>query len=76
MTRYLRAMSEGTSSRGAVPARRMTVEEYHRLGELGVLGDKIELIDGQVICGDYPFVFSAEAVAAARAAGIELADAD
>jgi hypothetical protein len=52
----------------------LTVQEYQRLGEIGVLGDKIELIDGTVRCGDYPFMFSAEAVAAARAAGIELAD--
>ncbi len=66
-------MSNGTASNGAIPARRMTVEEYRRLGEIGVLGDKIELIDGQIYCGDYPFIFSAEAVAAARAAGIELA---
>lgn len=67
-------MSNGTASNGAIPARRMTVDEYQRLGEIGVLGDKIELIDGQIYCGDYPFMFSAEAVAAAREAGIELAD--
>jgi hypothetical protein len=67
-------MSEGSASKGAIPARQLSVEEYQRLGEIGVLGEKIALIDGRIYCGDYPFMFSAQAVAPARAAGIELAD--
>jgi hypothetical protein len=58
----------------SIPARRMTVEEYRRLSEIGVLGEKVELIEGRIVFGRFPFVFSAEAVAAARGAGVELAE--
>lgn len=57
---------------GARPARSLTAAEYDRLIELGVLGEQVELIDGRIVSGRFPFVFSGEAIAAARAAGIEL----
>jgi hypothetical protein len=66
-------MGEARWAEGAVVARRVMVDEYERLGEVGVLGEKVELIEGRIVFGPYPFVFSAEAVAAARAAGVELA---
>lgn len=48
----------------------MTVEDYHRLAELGILG-KIELLEGRVLLnGRYELVFSPEQVADARRAGI------
>src|SRR5688572_9167291 len=35
----------------AIPRRRFTVDEYHRMGEAGVLteDDRVELLDGQII---------------------------
>jgi Uma2 family endonuclease len=38
-------------SRHAVPRRRLTVAEYHRLAEVGILGedDRVELLDGQLV---------------------------
>jgi hypothetical protein len=68
-------MAEWRWAEGAVVARRLTADEYSRLGEIDVLGEKVELIDGRIIFGRYPFVFSAAAVAAAREAGVELAPA-
>jgi hypothetical protein len=59
-------------SHGARPARAVTAAEYDRLVELGVLGGQVELIGGRIVFGRFPFVFSGEAIAAARAAGIEL----
>jgi hypothetical protein len=53
--------------------RPMTADEYERLWQVGVLGEKVELIAGRIAFGRYPFVLSAEAVADARDAGIELA---
>jgi hypothetical protein len=53
-------------------ARPITAEEYSRLGEIGVIGEKVELIDGQILFGRYPLAFSAEQLAAAREAGIDL----
>jgi hypothetical protein len=44
----------------AVPARQITAEEYWRLGEIGVLGEKVELIEGRIMFGNYPFAFSEE----------------
>ena len=49
----------------ATQRRQITVEEYWRLGELGVLGEKIELLDGWIVYGAYPVAFSDEAIAAA-----------
>jgi hypothetical protein len=69
------SMADEPRENGAIPARRMTVEEYQRLEEIGVLGEQVELIEGQILFGRYPFMFSGEAVAAAREAGIELAAA-
>ena len=40
---------------------------------MDVFGEKVELLAGRITFGRFPFVFSAEAIAAARAAGIELA---
>jgi hypothetical protein len=65
-------MTHARTSGDPIPVRQLTIAEYHRLGEIGVLGERIELIDGIICCGDYPFVFSPDAVAAAREAGIEL----
>ncbi len=56
--------------------RRITVKEYHRLGEIGVLGEMMELIDGRIVFGRCLWVWSDEQVAAARADGIELVDDD
>jgi hypothetical protein len=50
----------------------VTEEEFDRLVAIGVLGERVELIDGRITFGRYPLMFSAEAVAAARAAGVEL----
>ena len=38
-------------SRHPVPRHRLTREEYHRLGEAGILGedDRVELLDGQLV---------------------------
>src|ERR1700751_3466297 len=38
-------------TRNPVPRHRLTVEEYHRLGEVGILGneDRVELLDGQLV---------------------------
>src|SRR5262245_49938618 len=35
----------------AAPCRRLTVEEYHRMGEAGILteDDRVELIEGQLV---------------------------
>ena len=55
----------------ATQRRPITGDEYRRLWEIGVLGEKVELLDGWIVYGKYPFAFSDEAVAAARAAGIE-----
>jgi hypothetical protein len=59
-----------------VPTQRrpITGEEFSHLWELDVLGEKVELLDGWIVHGRYPYAFSEEAVAAAREAGIELAD--
>jgi len=52
--------------------RPVTAEQYRRLGEIGALGEGIELIDGYIVSGRFPFAFSGEAIAAARATGINL----
>jgi Uma2 family endonuclease len=38
-------------SRHPVPRHRFTVDEYHRLGEVGILGedDRVELLEGQLV---------------------------
>lgn len=38
-------------SRHLVPRHRLTVDEYHRLGEAGILGehDRVELLEGQLV---------------------------
>ena len=56
--------------------RPITTQEYRRLGpaEAGVLGEKVELLDGWIVSGRFPFEFSDEAVAAAREVGVELTE--
>ena len=51
---------------------RLSVEQYHRLHEIGVLGDKVELIDGELVYGSYGMGFNAAQIAAAAAEGIDL----
>ena len=38
-------------SRHSVPRHRLTLDEYHRLGEAGILGedDRVELLEGQLV---------------------------
>ena len=38
-------------SRHRVPRHRLTLDEYHRLGEAGILGedDRVELLEGQLV---------------------------
>jgi Uma2 family endonuclease len=38
-------------SRHPVPRHRLTLDEYHRLGEAGILGedDRVELLEGQLV---------------------------
>jgi hypothetical protein len=54
--------------------RPITAREYTRLGEIGVLGERVELIRGWIVHGRYPYEFADEAISAARAAGIELTE--
>ena len=54
--------------------RPITAREYRRLAEIGVLGEKVELLNGWIVHGRYPFMFTDEAVAAARKIGIELTE--
>jgi hypothetical protein len=56
-----------------VQRRRITPEEYHQLATIGVLGEGgVELRDGWIVYGKFPFAFTDEAAAAARDAGIVL----
>lgn len=47
-TAQQQAMAQGQA---AVTRRRFTVEEYHRMGEAGVLpeGERVELLDGEIV---------------------------
>ena len=66
-------MSDDQTAGAARPAKRpITADEYFRLAEIGVLGEKVELIEGEIVFGRYPFVFSAEAIAAAHADDIDI----
>jgi hypothetical protein len=67
-----RVRAEHSDPAVSTQQRPITAEQYRRLGEIGALGEGIELIDGYVVSGRFPFAFSAEAIAAARAAGIDL----
>ena len=58
-----------------IQQRRITAREYEQLAVIGVLGEGgVELLDGWIVYGKYPFAFTEEAVQAARAAGIELTE--
>src|SRR4051812_30537747 len=60
-----------------VQRRPITPEEYHRLAAIGVLeAGGVELHEGWIVYGRFPFVFSEAAVVAARVAGIELDEPD
>ena len=50
----------------------LNVETYFRLVEAGIIGEKIELIDGRLVFGDFELAFSAAQRAAAAELGIEL----
>jgi hypothetical protein len=66
-------MSEEPTGSGArLVGRLISAEQYERLAQIGVLGEQVELIEGRIVCGRYPFALSDEAIAAARAHGIEL----
>ena len=53
--------------------RPITVAQCHELARIGVLGETgVELIDGWLSYGSFPFALAPEAIAAARAAGIDL----
>jgi hypothetical protein len=56
----------------ATQRRQISGDEFWKLWEIGVLGEKVELLDGWIVFGRFPFAFSAEAVAHAREHGIEL----
>ena len=45
------AISADVLRRHPVPRHRLTVDDYHRLGEAGILGedDRVELLDGQLV---------------------------
>jgi hypothetical protein len=51
---------------------RITVDEYMRLGEAGIVGHKVELIDGRIVFGRFELAFSPAQRAAAAELGIEL----
>jgi hypothetical protein len=44
-------------SRHPVPRHRLTVKDYRRLGEAGILGedDRVELLEGQLVGGRAEF---------------------
>jgi hypothetical protein len=48
------------------------VDTYFRLVEAGIVGEKIELIEGRLVFGDFELAFSPAQRAAAAALGIEL----
>ena len=65
--------AEHSAPTASAQQRPITADQFWRLMEIGAIGEGIELIDGYVVSGRFPFAFSAEAIAAARAAGIDLA---
>ncbi len=48
------------------------VETYFRLVEAGIIGEKIELIEGRLVFGDFELAFSPAQRAAADELGIAL----
>lgn len=51
---------------------KVSVEEYHRLVEAGVLGP-VELLEGRVMMGGHALVFSPAQVRAAKRLGVTVA---
>jgi len=52
--------------------RPITVDTYVRLVDAGIIGEKIELIAGRLVFGDFELAFSPAQRAAAAELGIEL----
>jgi hypothetical protein len=50
----------------------LTVDTYFRLVEAGIVGEKVELIEGRLVFGDFELAFSPAQRAAAKKIGIEL----
>ena len=48
------------------------VETYYRLADAGIVGDKVELIEGRLVFGDFELAFSPAQRQAAAQLGIEL----
>ena len=55
--------------------RRLTLDDYHRLVEAGILG-RLELLDGRVVIGAFELAFSDAQIAAALDVGVDLRPAD
>jgi hypothetical protein len=55
--------------------RRLTIDEYHRLVEAGIVGP-VELLDGRLVVGAFDLVFSDAQIAAARKVGVDLCASD
>jgi hypothetical protein len=68
----LEAGSESVAAARARNGGPITAEQYRRLGEIGVLGEKVELFDGWITYGRFAFAVAPEAIVAAQVAGIEL----
>lgn len=52
----------------------LTVEDYFKLQEVGVLGEKVELIEGRIVMGPWQLAFSPAQRAYAAELGITLPD--
>jgi hypothetical protein len=52
--------------------RLINVDTYVRLVDAGIIGEKIELIEGRLVFGDFELAFSPAQRAAAAEHGIEL----
>lgn len=52
----------------------VSTDDYHRLIETGILGEKVELIDGRVMFGEWELAWSPAQRAAAAMLGIRLPD--
>jgi hypothetical protein len=50
----------------------INVDTYFRLVEAGIVGEKIELIEGRLVFGDFELAFSPAQRAAAAELGIDL----
>jgi hypothetical protein len=55
-------------------ARRLTVDEFHRLVEAGIVGP-VKLFDGRIVIGTFDLAFSDAQIAAALRVGVDLSAA-